>query len=258
VNLTSVQRVKDYLGLTNPLNSSDAVIAQLIVRESAQVVNWCSNPFQRQSFTNQRLNGTGSSWMRVPNTPIISVGALTLCDNVAVPVSANGVQTGYQFDDLNVFLYGGSLFPMGRRNIGLTYVSGYTTTETDFVPAANTITPTAGGYATVDRGVANATSNVPYTLVGGNAPLTGNYSFSVGIYTFNNADVGANVTLSYDYAPGPVEQAVIELVGTVLKQRDNLGIKSKSLRDETIVYSDVAMSNSVQGLLWPYRKVVPV
>jgi hypothetical protein len=258
VNLTSVQRVKDYLGLTNPANTSDPAIARLIIADSAQVINWCSNPFQRQAFTNARLNGTGSAWMRVPNTPIISVGALTLGDNTPVQVSADGVQTGYQFDDLNVFLYGGAFFPMGRRNIGLTYVSGYTTTETDFVPASNMITPTAGGFATVDRGVANATSNVPYTLVGGNTPLTGNYSFSGGIYTFNNADVGAHVTLSYDYAPGPVEQAVIELVGGDLKQRDNLGVSSKSLRDEHITYLDKAMPASVQGLLWPYRKVVPI
>ena len=256
MNLTSVQRTKDYLGLLTV--GSDAVIAQLIMRSSVQVQNWCSRSFQRNSYTNARLDGTGSQIMRVPDTPIISVGALTISSTV-IPASADGVAYGYQFDELNVFLFGGALFPMGRRNVGMDYTAGYTTTETDFIPVSNapTITPTTGGYATVDRGVANSSTSVAFTLVG-NGPVANQYSFANGVYSFNSADSNAQVVLSYDYAPGPVEQGVIELVGGDLKQRDNLGIASKSLRDETITYSDKMMSNSVQGLLWPYRKVVPV
>ena len=256
MNLTSVQRTKDYLGLLT--TGSDTVIAQLIMRASVQVQNWCSRSFQRNAYTNARLNGTGSQVLRVPDAPIISISALTI-ENTAIPASADGVAYGYQFDDLNIFLSGGALFPMARRNIGLSYVAGYTTTEADFIPVANTptITPTTGGYATTDRGVANSSTGVTFTAVG-SGPIANQYSFSNGTYTFNSADGNKQVVLSYDYAPGPVEQGVIELVGGDLKQRDNLGIARKSLRDESITYSDKMMPSSVEGLLWPYRKVVPV
>jgi hypothetical protein len=256
MNLTSVANAKAYLGITS--SGSDAVIGQLIARASDQAIRWCSRPFQRNSYTNARYNGTGSRTLRLPDTPIITVSKLTIC-STEIPVSADGVAYGYQFDEFNVFLFG-ALFPMSIRNIGVDYVAGFSTTETDFVPAANgpyTIAPTAGGYAAVDRGVANSTSGAAYTLVG-SSPAAGQYSFAAGVYTFNATNTGNSVTMSYDYTPASVEQAVIEIVGTTLKARDNLGITSKGLRDEHISYADKAMSAQVEGLLWPYRKVVPV
>ena len=257
MNLTSVARAKDYLGITTA--GSDNVIGQLIARASDQVIRWCSRPFQRTVYTDARLNGNGADWMRVPDTPIISVSAVTI-SNTAVPVSPDGITTGYQFDEFSLFLFGGSLFPRGRRNIGVSYIAGYTTSDSGYVPAANgpyTITPTAGGYATTDQGVANYTTGVAMTAVG-SSPAAGQYSFANGVYTFNATDTGVRVTMSYDYSPGSVEQAVIELAGTKLKQRDNLSIASKSLRDESITYEDKDMSNAIKGLLWPYKKVVPI
>jgi hypothetical protein len=257
MNLTSVDRAKSYLGMTS--NGSDTLVGQLIARESDHVIRWCSRPFQRTSRTNARYNGTGTDTIRLPDTPIITVSALTI-DGSTVAVSPDGITAGYQFDEFMVFLFGGYLFTRYKRNVGVDYVAGYTTSEASFVPAANgpyTLTPSTGGYANVDRGVSNTTSGVAYTLVG-STPLTGNYSYSSGVYTFNAADTGKAVTMSYDYVPGAVEQGVIELVGGDLKQRDNLTIASKSLRDESITYSDKDMSESVKGMLWPYRRIVPV
>ena len=257
MNLTNVQRTKDYLGMLT--TGSDTVIAQLIARASVQVQKWCSRSFERTSYSGVFLDGTGSAMMRVPDDPIISLSSINIC-NLFLPPSPDGIAAGYQFDDKYLYLFGGYHFPMGRRNVVVSYVAGYVSQETDFIPAANgpyTIVPTTGGYATVNQGVANASSGAAYTLTG-NAPLTGQYSFANGTYTFNASDTGQAVTLSYDYSPGPVEQAVIELVGGDLKQRDNLGIASKSLRDEHIAYTDKAMSNSVQGLLAQYRRIVPV
>ena len=257
MNLTSVARTKTYLGMT--ANTSDTVIGQLVARASDQVIRWCSNTFERTSHTNARYDGFGSAVLRLPDTPVITVSRVLL-GTTSIPASADGIAAGYQFDELNVFLFGGYLFNSGKRQVGVDYVSGYATTQADYVPAANgpyTITPTTGGYAAADLGVSNTTSGTAYARVVG-VPLTGNYSYSEGVYTFNATDTGAAVTMAYDYVPGAVEQAVIELVGTSLKQRDNLGVSSRSLRDESISYSDKDMSDSVKGLLWPYKKVVPV
>ena len=88
-------------------------------------------------------------------------------------------------------------------------------------------------------------------------PATGQYTFAAGSYGFAAADVGVSVTMTYLYVPGPVEQAVIEMVGLDLKARDNLGINSKSLAGETISYSGGGMTASVKEMLQPYRKMVP-
>ena len=257
MNLTNVQRTKDYLGLVT--TGSDGVIAQLIARASVQVVKWCSNPFQHVAYSLSPLDGTGSARMRVPNTPIISVSAV-MVGGIAVAASPDGIVAGYQYDDKYLYLFGGYRFPTGFRNVPVSYVAGFTSSETDFIPIAPgpyTVTPTTDGYAIVDNGVTFVATGVALTLVGG-VPITGQYSFANGVYTYAAADTTKAVTMAYDYAPGPVEQAVIEMVGGDLKQRDNLGIASKTLRDETVTYTDKAMSNSVQGLLWPYRKVVPI
>lgn len=257
MNLTSVQRVKDYLGLT--ASGSDAVIAQLIARASVQVQKWCTRSFERTTYAGAFVDGPGGKFMRLPDDPIISLSSLTVA-NLLLSPSTDGIVAGYQYDDKYLYLFGGYTFPMGRRNVVVSYVAGYASSETDFIPAANgpyTITPTTDGYASVDRGVANASTNVAYALVG-SAPVAGQYSFASGTYTFNASDTGKSVVMSYDYSPGPVEQAVIELVGGDLKQRDNLGIGSKTLRDESITYTDKAMSASVLGLLAQYRKNIPI
>lgn len=259
MDLTSIARVKQYLAGNTANAAYDPTVSQLISRASDQVIRYCSRNFQRNSYTSTRLNGTGTAVMRLPDYPVISVSAVALGLTDLVE-SADGIAAGYQFDEFRLYLFGGYLFPMGKRNVVVSYVAGYTTTDTDFIPAANgpyMLTPSEGGYAFNDRGVANATTGAAFTLVG-STPAAGQYSFSGGIYTFNAADTGKQVTMSYDYVPGAVEQAVIEIVGTTLKQRDNLGINSKTLRDETISYADKDLSASVKGLLAPYRKIIPI
>lgn len=266
MNLTSVQRVKDYLGLTTP--GSDGVILALIGRASDQVIRWCSRPFQRTVYSGLRLSGYGypQQQMRMPDDPIISVASLQIGQTV-IPVSPDAMQVGYQFDDKYIYLvgwdfsgYGTYGFGKGLRQVLVTFTAGFTGSENGFIPDAPgpyTVTPAAFGYASVDHGVTYVASGLPLTLVGG-VPVAGQYGFSQGVYTFAAADKNLQVTMSYDYTPGAVEQAVIELVGGDLKQRDNLGIASKSLRDEHIAYTDKAMSNSVQGLLAQYRRITPV
>ena len=256
MNLTSIARTKEYLGLTQ--NTSDGVVLSLIARASVQVQKWCSRPFQRTTYSGVFLDGTGSKFMRLPDDPIISLSSLNVGSLLLSP-SADGIAAGYQYDDKYVYLFGGYLFPMGRRNVVASFVAGYASSETDFVPVANTptIAPSTDGYAVVDRGCANASTGAALALVG-SGPVAQQYSFANGTYTFNSSISNQAVTMSYDYSPGPVEQAVIELVGGDLKQRDNLGIASKSLRDESISYMDKAMSASVTGLLAQYRRNIPL
>jgi len=258
MNLTSTARVKAYLGITS--SGSDTAIDQLIARVSDQVIRWCSRPFLRTTYSGVFLNGTGSQIMRLPDSPIISLSSVILggSNGTTLSESADGNAAGYQYDDKYLYLFGGYLFPMGHRNIVVSYVAGFNATQDEFVPAAPgpyTVTPTDYGYAMVDQGVTYTVAGTALTKVG-SAPAVGQYTFSAGVYTFAAADAG--VSMDFDYSPGAVEQAVMEMCGADLKQRDNLGISSKTLRDESISYSDKAMSNSVVGLLMPYKKILPL
>ncbi len=48
------------------------------------------------------------------------------------------------------------------------------------------------------------------------------------------------------------------LVATWLKQRQNLGVKSRTLAGESVLYEDKTLPPAVQQMLWPFRKLVPV
>lgn len=257
MNLTSAARVNAYFGTTATAVYS-AMLAELIPRASKAVINFCNRPFDRVTHTLDKLNGSGSNTQRLPDYPVISVSAVQLWNNV-VPASADGLAYGYQYDDKYLYLFG-DVFPQGLRNVLVSYISGFTGSETDFIPATPgpyTVTPVDLGYANTDRGVVYTATGVALTLVG-SAPSVGQYSFSEGVYTFAAADQGVQVTMSFDYVPGDVEQACIELIGTVLQQRTSLGITSKSLRDESISFEKKGMPQSVTDKLWNYKKVVPV
>lgn len=271
MNLTTLQRVKDYLAGVGIVagTSADTLYAGLISRASDVVIQWTGRSFQRATYTDVRLNGSGSDTLMLPQNPIISISSLTV-DGTVIAASADALATGYQYDNKFVYLFGGACFSRGLRNVKISFVAGFTTSQSSFIPASTpyTITPVTGsglgpdgapmstsGPAITDRGVVRVSTGAAFVLVG-SSPSTGQYSFSGGVYTFAAADQGVQVTMSYDFVPGAVEQATIELVGMKLKQRDNLGISSKALATETITYMDKDLSAAIKGMLQPYRGLV--
>lgn len=269
MDLTTLARTKQYLQGVAGVNGVDVTLAQLITAASGLACQFCSRNFQRVSYSGLRLNGSGTDRQAMPNNPIVSVSAVSV-DGYAYSASADAIATGYQYDQKFIYLFGGPIFRMAQRNVLVSFIAGYTTSETDFIPAAGpyTVTPVTGsgldpqgypattaGPAMVDRGVTFVATGTALTAVGSN-PAAGQYSFSAGVYTFNSADAGKQVTMSYDYVPSAAEMAVINTVGTWLKQRDNLGINSMSLANQTVTYRDQGLSKSAKELLQPYRWVL--
>lgn len=262
MNLTSVAHVVAYAG-GSANTALRELFSQLIPRASGSVMKFTSRSFQRTTHTLDPLNGTGSQVLMLPDTPVLSVSDVRFGATAVPAASADGVTGGYQYDEDALYLVGGYLFPPGYRTVRVSYVSGYAASQTSFIPASTpyTIEPSEGGengaYAAADRGVVNAVTGAAFTLVGA-SPAAGQYAFAEGVYTFAAADAGVQVTMSYDYVPGPVEQSTIELVLFLLRQRDNLGVQSKSLRDETISFEKDGLPVSVEEKLWPYKKVLPL
>jgi hypothetical protein len=249
--LTTLAAVKQYLSITT--NGQDKLIPPLIDRESTLVEAWTGRRFPTVTNTNQRLNGTGSKMMTLQGQPVVSVSALSICGTPFYP-SPDGLQSGYTFDDTTIYLIGGAIFPRMSQNVVVSYVAGYRTSETDFVPAGNTptLTPSTGGTAMEVVSVVDNTAGAPMVEVG-SAPASGQFAFDDGVFTFNPAQYNSSVTMTYGYVPGPVEQAVIEMVALDLQQRSNVGINSKSLAGETVTFEKVGLSASAKEMLRPYR-----
>jgi len=254
MDYTTVDRVKTYLAITST-GAIDVLIGQLIPRECRLIDRYCGRTFGKLASTTKMLNGTGTSRLPLPETPVIAVTGITLCGTQAIPYEPTGRNTGFMYDDSMVYLNLGQRFPQGYANVQASWSSGYVFNDAGSVPAASPFeVVSVDARAVVD--VAVTINGLPATKVSVPPSVSGTYQLDplTGTFTFAAVDASAPYTISYVGIPPPIEQAAAEMVGLDLKQRDNLGINSKSLAGETISYSDAAMTKSTQALLNAYRR----
>ena len=78
-------------------------------------------------------------------------------------------------------------------------------------------------------------------------------------YTFQRAKQNVNIqyTAGYSTIPADLSQAAISLVALRWRERDRIGIKSKGLAGETVVFNTSDMPDDVQTVLDTYRKRIP-
>lgn len=97
------------------------------------------------------------------------------------------------------------------------------------------------------------------------APAPGQlgYTFDKNAITLNQAcfvrdknNVVIEYTAGYASVPADIEQAVIEMIGLRFKEKDRIGVSSKTLAGETISFSQKDMSSSTKTLLTQYKKVI--
>lgn len=259
-NLTTLAAVKTYLGIAT--TTQDQFISSLIPRASDQVQRYCAQEFPSKSYAGYRLSGTGTDRIVLPGPPLLSVSAVQIGSTVVTASPDGMTQPGYAFQgntlQLLPGLYGDSVgyggvtrFVKGVNNVMVSWIGGYQESETAFVPTGNTVAPSTGGTPAVSVGVTYTGNGVALAQVG-SAPAAGQFAFNAGVYSFSSADYNKQVTMTYYYVPAAVEQAAIEMVGLKLKQRDNLGIRSKSLAGENITYEDKGITPAVASMLMPY------
>ncbi len=252
-NLTTLAAVKAYLTITT--TGQDALIPMLIARESKHAEDWTGRTFPYSNNVGIRLNGTGGPILVLPETPILSVSAVSV-NGTAVAASEDGVlDAGYTYTEGFLKLIG-DRFPAGYANVQCSWVAGYRTSEAGYVPTGNapTLTPLTGGTAFSAVSVTDDTVGTAMAQVG-NAPASGQFSFSAGVFTFNSAQHNHLVTMTYYYVPSPVEQAVIEMVGLDLQQRSAIGMTAKSVGGETVSYERKGMTDSAKQMLQPYKRM---
>lgn len=258
MDLTTLYAVKQYLAIASAQAGTDPLIRSLIPRESRAIERYTSRRFPYAQVVARRLDGSGTTMLTLPDQPILSIDLLSL-SGVEVVAAAAEQGPGYRFDDTTIYLAGGARFPMGRQNVVCSWAAGYreTAVEAD-IPDANTpLWIQDPGSPAVIYGISLAANGSAFVATS-NTPQPGEFNFNAPLLTFNAADAGTAILVDMSYVPGPIEQACIEMVGLDLKQRDNLGIRSKTLAAETISYEGGGMTQSVKDMLNPFRKMAPV
>lgn len=259
-NLTTLARVKAWLGITN--SSDDTLLNSLITAASRYVYQYISLPSVAVQNYSERRDGYGNRWIRPFAWPLISVTSIKYAGfNITREATGNPPTQGYTINKPfygpgRVTVHGYPCFPHGKDQLLIDYRAGFLQEEVREVPATpHQITPRllwAGNIEVLDA------LGATMAQVSG-APGPGEYAVDdLGVYTFNVAQEGAQVTLVYSYVPDDLAQAVTELIGGTYKSKDIINIRSKSLGgQETISYFQNEMTPSIKMYLQPFIRVTP-
>jgi len=267
--LTTLAAVKDWLDITS--DDSDASLTRLIDAASQFVLGYLSrDSFQTRTYT-QNFRGNGKDTMLLRNWPVISVSSVGVGGTSITASSApvNGLPgSGYRLSDprnapQSIDLFGYSFYY--RIPCAVTYVAGFQATQDTIIPAAPegstypTITPINQGSWSNDLGVLIDGVVATKNLILENLQAGEYFVDDWGTYSFSPDDIGKLASISYDYTPWAVNQAVTELIGEWYKRRDRIGVLSKTLGgQETITFSQKDMNESIRSSLQLYNNVVPV
>jgi len=243
---------------------SDPLVARLISAVSTYMQQWMNRTIANKTYAEQR-DGQGMMQMLALNFPITAIHSLTV-DGISIPARAPMAPTvttmnpgGYVFDDLRVMLSGWYSFCRGYQNIALNYDAGLMISdEAQAIPAAPPyVLSTLARWSAGDRGVVYASSGVALTAVAG-APNPGEYSVAGSAYTFNAADAGVGVLISYAYIPFDLEQAAVDMIGDWFVYRTRIGRTSEAIEGQSITFVNVPIPARAQGVMNQYRRVTPV
>lgn len=264
--LASLTDVKSWLNIDN--SSSDTILTRLINQASRAIYSYLTtNTLFLQQY-NESYDGVNNVRLYLNVWPVQEILSLNISGTViSAAVAQPSVGAGYRLERFNgippgkpqaLDLYGFT-YNRGLQNVYVSYTAGYAITdEAHIIPAVSTYTITVNqtfGPFGQDDGVTNAAGTV-FTAVTG-APAAGQYSVNstTGVYTFNAADAGTAMLISYSYIPFDINQACIEWVAERYNYKQRVGQRSKSLGgQETASYDLGAMSNYIAQILQPYMR----
>ena len=246
-----------------------------------------------QTFT-RTFDGVGNMQLVLPDYPVTGITSVQAGQALipASPLPAPGTIIapavspyygyGYRFvpwlgnlpGENAVLEFQGGYFPLGPQNIKVVYTAGYLiSNEAQTVPIApGPYTITVNQFQGIwcrDNGVtyANGTALTPVvTLTGAGQYIVGPDS-TPGLYTFDAADAGAAVLISYSFIPASLEEACIQMVAERYSYRSRIGEVSKSLGGQETVrflrggkampYGNTSLPPEVMDLIYDYISVVP-
>jgi len=163
--------------------------------------------------------------------------------------------TGFTFDDISIYL-SGYVFANGYQNVTVSYDAGFLIAdEPQTIPAtAPYVCTTMARWAASDQGVKYASTGEQFVRVA-NAPGVAQYAYVDSVYTFNLADAGLDVLISYGYVPYDLEQACIDMIGDWFKYQARIGVLTQAIEQQTITFVNAALPARTLGVLQQYKRV---
>lgn len=252
-DLVSLATVKSELSIQTIDTSNDVWLSGSITQSSKAIAKYCGRVFVcegvsekfdvRRDYFGTPIR-TFSPSLRLSRRPLISVTSV-----VQYPVGNPSVSL-VQDTDFRVDSDGGSLNRLNsdtgllkgweEQPLLVNYVAGFGALLTEELAVAGT-----PAQVTVSQAAAYSfTQSVSYTggatlsAVASN-PAAGQYAVSNGVYTFNSADVGKSVTISYAYNQIPDD--LVDVCLRLITAR----FRSKG-RDPALVQSDMPGSGSMR------------
>lgn len=123
IDLTTLASVKSYLNIDVTNTNSDTELQRLITSVSGMIRNWVNRDLTTATYTD-KLNGTNSTVIMLPNYPVTSIASITI-GGLVMPVS------DYIYDDTQITLLNGRYAPNGRMNVIVNYTAGFTTVPSE-------------------------------------------------------------------------------------------------------------------------------
>ena len=151
--LVSLDKAKAWLSITG--TDQDALLAEVLESASEACATELSRGVEGRRYTD-KLSGTGARVMPVNNPPVAGITAVKI-DGKDMPIS------DYTFDEISVIARSGP-FPIGLKNIEITYSGGFSTIPAPIVTAVLFTVKAMWDAKTIDM---NATSE-SFPGVGGN------------------------------------------------------------------------------------------
>lgn len=129
--LCSLGALKVFLGVAQSETFGDERLKKLIGIASAQIIGECRKDFKLVTVTGELHDGDGSERLEVDHEPLVSVSSLKIDGQTIDAAEFRLYEEGYVrfLTDENAYnprLRGyGRIFPVGTRNVEISYVAGY-------------------------------------------------------------------------------------------------------------------------------------
>lgn len=182
-NLTTLAKVKTWLGIASANTTDDALLTEMVSAYSEYIQTWLGRSILAASYTESR-DGSGQTLMPFANYPVTAVSSVSV-NGVTIPVAASVTGPGYRFTSTMLILNGYTFAP-GYGNVQITYTAGYAA------------------------------------------------------------------------VPPELDRATCELVAMRYREKDRIGMTSKTLSGEIVSFITDDFSKSIKTILNNYKKVIPV
>lgn len=265
--LTSLASIKEWLSIPSDDTDADNLLTRMNRTISAHVINHLNRDNIALAPYRDVYDGYGREYLLLRRSPVYDVQTVSFSgtpipaaigDGITQPY-ANGWVLEPEYSVLGtqrLNLYGYRT-PRARSSVVVQYRAGYVNENEAYTIPADPYQIKVTQHWLADFKVKRPDGTVLVKVDA--SPASGQYTVSDGLYTFAAADVGASVLISYSFVPADIENAVIELVAERYRYMDRIGLLSKALGgQETISFSQKAMSEFVQENLTPYMNVVPI